>query len=132
MYVPFVNHIFVYGTLRAGHHANRSFGMDRLAKHVQTCDLFGAAIYHLGGFPGLLFTDNPYDFVTGDLYEIKDARLLESLDSYEGYHEDDPERSLYIRRTIEVLGKKAYTYEYNGVIRDQATRIKSGDWDKAA
>jgi gamma-glutamylcyclotransferase (GGCT)/AIG2-like uncharacterized protein YtfP len=121
-----VNHVFVYGTLRLGCGAN---GLMRGAEWLRTCELRDATIYHLGGFPGLKFEDG--SSVVGDLYQINDRRMLESLDRYEGYHQDDPERSLYIRREVEVDGERAYTYEYNGTPRQEA-RIASGDWRQQA
>ena len=125
-----VSHIFVYGTLRRGQGANRNFGMEQHAEFVKTCKLTGAAIYHLGGFPGLKFEDGSE--VVGDLYKVTEPRLMRALDSYEGYREDDPAGSLYIRREIDIEGTKAYTYEYNHNIRNQNTRIVSGDWFQAA
>ena len=125
-----VNHIFVYGTLRRGQGANRNFGMEKYAEFVKTCKLDGAAIYHLGGFPGLKFEEGSE--VVGDLYKVIEPRLMGALDGYEGYRESDPAGSLYIRREIDIEGTKAYTYEYNHSIRDQAPRIASGDWCQAA
>lgn len=119
---------FVYGTLRSGNGAHRGFGLDHRAKFLGTYQLEGS-IYHLGGYPGVKLDGRPDGFVA-ELYETTDARLMEQLDSYEGYHEDNPDRSLYIRQTVERPDfGSAYIYEYNQQVGG-SPRLESGDWNK--
>lgn len=126
-----INHIFVYGTLRKGQSA-ANFG---LVDHVGTFEFKGAQLFNLGWFPGIKLVDDDQSVtssgherpsVVGDLFKL-DPKCLPRLDSYEGYREEDPERSLYLRKVITVNGQEAYVYEYNSPI-DPAKRIGSGDW----
>ncbi len=122
-----IEHIFVYGTLRLGQGACRTFGLETRGEYVKTAQYTGASIYHLGGFPGLKF-EADYTMV-GDIFKINDPELMHHLDRYEGYDANHPDQSLYLRKEIEVDGIPCYTYEYNGDPRQEA-RIQSGDWTK--
>lgn len=119
-------HIFVYGTLRHGQRAHSM--LDRAAVHVKTCTIKGASIYHLGGFPGLKLEEG--GTVVGDLYEIPDTgrvELLQKLDMYEGYREEYPMDSLYLRQTIQVEGTEAWVYVFNHPVEGY-NKIENGDW----
>jgi len=78
-------------------------------------------IYELGWFPGLIMDDSG-DTVKGVWIEADDNHLKE-LDRYEGYNEDHPKSSLYIREAF----KDGWIYTYNRPIGNQPL-IKSGDW----
>jgi len=123
-----IRHIFVYGTLRLGHGANAAM---RGAQHKCVATLSGARLYHLGGFPGLRFSDDSSDVVVGDLYEVLDDSIYRRLDQYEGYRESQPETSLYLRQVTTVTTPEqeqvqAYVYVYN---HDGGRLIPSGDWN---
>lgn len=120
--------IFLYGTLRLGQGAYRTFGLDKALEHVATTTLPNATMVSLGGFPGVKLTsDGPG--VVGDLFRIKDASIINRLDGYEG------EGSLYIRQIITLGGGplsdeplNAYIYEYNHSIDGRPVVT---DWVKA-
>lgn len=78
-------------------------------------------IYDLGWFPGLVL-DNSNTVVKGTWIEVDDVRLAQ-LDRYEGYHEDRPESSLYLRKPF----KDGWVYVYNRSIGSRDF-IESGDW----
>jgi gamma-glutamylcyclotransferase (GGCT)/AIG2-like uncharacterized protein YtfP len=126
------NKILVYGTLRVGQGAYSGFKLDRDTRHLGTVRVPGA-MYHLGGFPGVVL-DGDLDGFWADLLEVTDADavpgVLQRLDGYEGYNEEAPDKSLYLRREIDLPGYgPAFIYEIN---RDMSARIRvaSGDWTK--
>ena len=60
------------------------------------------------------------------------SAVLPVLDDIEGYNLDDPDRSLYVRREVEVTSAdgsagRAWVYFYNAPL-GQAPRIPSGDY----
>ena len=102
--------IAVYGTLRPA--------------TGEAVDIAGK-IYDLGWFPGLVMDDSG-TVVRGTWIEVDDNRLAE-LDRYEGYNENRPENSLYLRKPF----KDGWVYAYNRSVGDRApieTGIESGDW----
>lgn len=118
--------IFVYGTLRPGHGANRYFA-NGAGEHLGQ-DRITGEIYNLGWFPGVkLGETNEFTSegptVEGDVYRIADDSLPSRLDGYEGYP------SLYNRRQVTTeQGRTVWVYEYNGSPREE-TRISSGKWE---
>ncbi len=122
------NHIFVYGTLRRGQHACRTFGLEQHGEFIGTKTLDDARLFNLGSFPGIHLGEG-LGTVTGDLFKIMDDSLLDHLDSYEGYRASSPGSSLYLRKVVEVDGVPAWVYEYNSDV--PASRdIASGDWNE--
>jgi gamma-glutamylcyclotransferase (GGCT)/AIG2-like uncharacterized protein YtfP len=118
-----VNHVFVYGTLRLGERAYQK--LENRTEYVGNYRVPGR-IFNLGSFPGIRL-DSPGVFTfCGDLFKIKDEDVLQALDGYEGYREDDHAGSLYLRKVIDVHGTPAYVYEFNRDIA--ASPIRSGDW----
>lgn len=80
-------------------------------------------IFNIGWFPGLIMDDSG-DTVQGEWIEADDQRLKE-LDSYEGYNENRPDQSLYVREKFQ----DGWIYVYNRPIGNQPF-ISSGDWLK--
>src|SRR5713226_7977498 len=75
--------LFVYGTLRRG--AQNEFA--RLLR--EQADLIGAGrvrgtLYDLDDYPGLVVPANTQRWVRGEVYRMKDRKLLAALDEYEG------------------------------------------------
>ena len=117
--------VFVYGTLMSGLQREEA---------LSNCSFLGSGyidgnLYNLGNYPGL---KDGYDKVYGELYEIT-LPTLEYLDQIEGYYENQPENSLYIRKNITVYLDStpgcytAETYFYNLPI-DESLKIISGDY----
>jgi gamma-glutamylcyclotransferase (GGCT)/AIG2-like uncharacterized protein YtfP len=101
--------IYTYGTLRPG------LGV---RVHVP------GRLYSLGQFPGMVFNnlpDDPY-LVVCEPVEIPDENLS-LVDAYEGYYQQNPEGSLYIRRPY----LDGFIYEFNQELPLQGF-IPSGDW----
>lgn len=124
--------ILVYGTLRVGQGAYFAFGLNKSTTHLGQVRVPGS-MYHLGGFPGVKLDGNP-DGVLCDVLEITDNQavpdVLSRLDGYEGYREDSPDNSLYLREYFDTgeFGS-GIIYEINRDV-DGYSRIESGDWVK--
>lgn len=103
--------VYVYGTLRPG----------GTPEH-----LVPGVLYDISWFPGIQLVDGHTDSrrVVCEVLEVDDNRLA-GLDRYEGYYENDHERSLYLRVPFE----DGWIYVYNQSF-DGKTVIESGDWVK--
>ena len=84
--------IFVYGTLLRG--LERASALDS-SKFLGPA-LIKARLFDLGSYPGIAEGN---DDVIGEVYEV-DEEVLGTLDAIEGYNEESPESSLYIRRPV--------------------------------
>lgn len=128
-----MTHIFVYGTLRQGGGADHLLPSPK-AEFLGHATIKGT-LHNLGGFPGLQEGDGD---VIGDLFEIHDDSIMSSLDMYEGYREDDPENSLFVRKSIcldtidglETFADTPIWVYFFGHNPPEGTVIKSGDWFK--
>lgn len=118
--IPIIK-LAVYGTLKG----YRNNGVRSLGK----CTIPGA-LYDLGAFPGLKHAPNR--FCIGELLEIP-AEVLVNFDRYEGYREDDPAGSLYIRKLTTVshveadTNVEAFVYYFNHAV-SESNRIATGEW----
>lgn len=93
------HNVFVYGTLRPGKN-ERLFTVPGL-------------MFDLGWFPGVtLDPDTPDARFIAEVVQVDDAGLS-GFDSYEGYHEESPDSSLYLRKRITVDGVDGWIYVYN-------------------
>ena len=124
-------HLFVYGTLRAG------FGgaMSRLlVAHGELVGkgFFQGKLFLVADYPAAIASADPSDRVAGEVYRlISPRRLLETLDRYEGCRHDPPDGE-YVRSLAPVTlangaALEAWIYLYN---RPTAglKRIESGDF----
>lgn len=103
--------VFVYGTLKKGHGNNVLLGTSRL---VNPDVWVSGRMCSLGGCPGWLGPGEGRTY--GELYEVSEDVIRSQLDRLEGYREDDPESSFYIREehVVYPVDKTAYVYRYNG------------------
>lgn len=106
-----VTKAIVYGTLRPGE-------PERVIR-------VKAKMFDLGWFPGIRLGGN--EEIIGEVIEVTDDSMLASLDRYEGYCEEDPQASLYIRRQVVIDGQAYWIYEYNDE-PDESRLIESGNW----
>lgn len=128
------DHLFVYGTLR------KSIAPSRDIRHIlrheaefQSVATVPGRLYNIGSYPGLIISENPDEIVTGELYKIKNKRVvLNTFDQYEGAVEPFPKPWEYQRVTAEVTtaeGAKVlswlYIYQWDVV---EEMHIKSGDY----
>jgi len=100
--------LYVYGTLMTGK-----------GERVKVPGL----LYDLGWFPGAKIStpECGREFVA-EIREVTDVEL-KSIDRYEGYYEDAPDASLYIRKPY----LDGWIYEYNRTPSPDRL-IESGDW----
>lgn len=122
--------VFFYGTLMAGFDRRRLAGIDDRLAYLGRGSVQGN-LYDLGLFPAAIPANEGR--IWGELYETEDTeQVLAALDAIEGYHHDDPDRSLYQRNLVPVTlpegsSVDAWVYFYNAPIGN-ASRIPSGDY----
>ena len=122
--------VFFYGTLMAGFDRRRRTGIDDKLRFIGRGSIQGS-LFDLGLFPAAVPAADGH--VWGELYEMTDsAVVLAALDDIEGYHHDDPDRSLYRREQTDVAlpdgdPVRAWVYFYNAPL-GRASRIASGDY----
>jgi gamma-glutamylcyclotransferase (GGCT)/AIG2-like uncharacterized protein YtfP len=124
--------LFVYGTLRRSQgHPLAGFLADR-ADWVGLGHVAGR-LYDLGSYPGLIEPRTEADWVTGDVYELRQAAETLALpDRYEGCGPEDDPPHLYERcQTMVHLAagepRTCWVYLYRGPVREEG-RIVSGDY----
>ena len=127
--------IFVYGSLR---HGMENYGIlrGRTLSEVHA-RLEGVQMYSLGWYPMLVEADDTHT-VKGELMILHPqhySRVLEALDQLEGYDENHPEHSLYVRVRCPVFsrsGRGVTAWVYMGrsatVSQRNGELVRGGDW----
>lgn len=91
------------------------------ARKMDNFILMGAELYSLGGYPGLVLTDND-STVKGEIWYVPD-KDIPNLDRYES------EGYLYLRQVVAIgdddTSVSAYIYNHDVSSR---TKIPDGDW----
>jgi len=126
-----VTTLFVYGTLMRGQVNHDRYCADALT--IEPAVTIGR-LYHLPmGYPAMIDADDGRVF--GEVMTFPDlAAKLAILDHLEGYHPDDPEHSLYLRRIRPVsllnsgLTVTAYCYIWRGPLPSRSFLLASGQW----
>ena len=105
--------VFVYGTLKRG------FGNHRVmvaagGEYLGAATRQFAKLVHLGGFPGLVETNNPDDIVYGEVYKVERLGPLDMLEGYRSSADD----GMYLRRAKNIVMEDgtevlAYLYIWN-------------------
>ena len=120
--------VAVYGSLLSGL-GNHGVMTEKGPEHYE---LLGTTktepkftLFPLGGFPGI--HENGETAITVEVYKVSDDLLKNSLDRLEGYLEDTPEQSFYIRKLIPTQFGETYIYIYNRDI-NRYPIIEDGDW----
>lgn len=119
---------FVYGTLKQGfhnHHVMQRAG----GRYIGPAVLPNHRMFSLGGFPGVVPTNEAISPVHGELYAVADWTPLDRL---EGYRPADPDNSMYVRRMVTVQTPDngptlTGAYIWNGRDMDWPN-INSGVW----
>jgi gamma-glutamylcyclotransferase (GGCT)/AIG2-like uncharacterized protein YtfP len=116
-----VDHLFVYGTLRRG--SNNKFARMLASRTpvVGSARLQGR-LYDFGPYPGAIATDQPDQWIYGEVYRLEDSQLLASLDEYEG--SEFERASAPVRMEDGTIDCWIYWY----VGHATGSLIASGDW----
>ncbi|MBI1180881.1 MAG: gamma-glutamylcyclotransferase [Alphaproteobacteria bacterium] len=119
------DHIALYGLLRPGHGPFERMDLGAALEPAGPC-LIRGMLHDLGPYPGLRPGDGT---VRGQLYRIRDGRVLRRLDAFEDYDPRRPRRSLYLRRPVRLLEPAvvAWIYAYNRA-PPAGSRIAGGTW----
>jgi gamma-glutamylcyclotransferase (GGCT)/AIG2-like uncharacterized protein YtfP len=118
------DHIVLYGSLRRGEAMFETLGLGAALDFV-SAERIPGVLYDLGDFPGLVAGDGS---VRGELYRVRDPGVWRQLDEYEEYYPQRPERSLFVRRLVQLAnGVDAWVYFYNRPVIGHR-RIASGEW----
>lgn len=110
------HNVFVYGTLKKGHHNNALLNSSTFLGNAETEAEF--SMYCNGGYPGVVM--GGFDSIKGEVYEIND-KIFSRLDSLEGYP------NLYNRIEISTTYGVAWLYIYNRPITNMGY-IENGHW----
>jgi gamma-glutamylcyclotransferase (GGCT)/AIG2-like uncharacterized protein YtfP len=113
------NYLFVYGTLLPEH------APAEIADAVKRLQVVGRGrargrLYDFGDYPGAIVAPSASSSINGLVYQIQgNSNVLRELDTYEGYDERHPERSLFLRKRRLITlddGRRvlSWIYEYNG------------------
>lgn len=112
----------VYGTLKKGYSNN---GFLRNATFVQGGIVRGFKLYY-SGFP--VAAPSEGDCIKVEVWDIGDPTesetakaTLRGMDSLEGYHEDAPERSMYIRQGVTIFADDGTRLEGNMYVGNART-----------
>ena len=92
-------YLFVYGTLLSTEYNHQTIKGSKL---IGQGSIYGK-LFDIGNYPALKEGAN---IIIGELYNIDDL-TLKNCDQLEGYNQDEPENSPYIRKSVTVfLDKK--------------------------
>ena len=134
---------FVYGSLMERYkNFNRFLNRKVQSVRLAYCQGF---LYHLPiGFPGLITLDDCQDLVVGELMSFRNpVKIMRALDQLEGYHPDNHQKSLYIRRKLPVIVESdtdgegfseveawVYTYPFDHLTPDHQKEffVSCGNW----
>lgn len=110
--------LFVYGTLRRNIRNKMAYLLAKRAEFISYASYQGK-LYSVGNYPGLVPSDRLTDRVQGEVYFLRNQRLLlPHLDKYEECGADFAEPTEYVRKIqrVRLQGVKAipaWIYLYN-------------------
>lgn len=118
--------LFVYGLLLPGEKGFESLGLAAHARRLGPERIAGR-LYHLGDYPGLV--PGGRGIVHGELLMLREPALFATLDAYELYDPENPDKSEYLRMRVDLLdsGRSAWTYAYNRPVANRPV-IAAGCW----
>lgn len=96
-----MDHIFCYGTLRAGLAPPEIAPVAARLVLVAQARLHGR-LFDLGEFPGAIIDPSCAETIVGEVFAIPDGEILRELDRYEEYDPAAPEQGLFVRRQFSV------------------------------
>lgn len=130
------DYLFIYGTLSPDIAPNEILRTVRKLKFVGRGFVYGK-LYDLGEYPGAKLSRRVRSKIRGFVYQLpSNKRVIKSLDAYEDFNPDKPEKSLYLRKLAPVTldnGEtiETWVYEYNGDV-SYSPVVRGGDYSKLA
>jgi len=122
--------IFVYGTLKEGEHNFRL--LEGRLDGVETAELRGFEMYSVHGmFPAIMegkgAVKGQLIYIHPELYH----KVMRKVDRLEGYSENNPGASMYVRKQVFVINSEgntepAWVYIWNR--KAPGKKIPSGEW----
>lgn len=122
--------VFFYGTLMNGFDRRQRIEIDRDLEFLGRGSI-RAALFDLGLYPAAV--PDPGGQVWGEVYRMVDPeRVMDALDSIEGFCPNEPEASLYTRLETPITldegrVETGWVYFYNAPL-GRAERISGGDY----
>ena len=116
-----MEHLFVYGTLRRGSQNKFAKLLAARAQFVAAARVQGL-LYDFGSYPGAVPSNQPVNWVIGEIHRFEDPHLLSLLDEYEG---SEYKRAIAPAHTGDGT-IDCSIYWYVGTVGGPA--IASGDW----
>jgi gamma-glutamylcyclotransferase (GGCT)/AIG2-like uncharacterized protein YtfP len=119
-----IHYLFVYGTLMKCYNNPYAANLQKGATYVSEGKIKGL-LYHLDHYPGAILSELAGCWVNGEIYRLpKNQTLLHVLDEYEGYTEEFPGLSEFIRAKAPVLTPAdnwldCWVYLYNGAVENR-------------
>lgn len=117
-----------YGTLRHnnGNHRVLHYNNDG-TKFIGKTRINGFKMFSLGGFPGIVASDDVKDGIDIEVFSIGD-KTLNSCRGLEGFYGKNDPHNMYNEEDVDTEFGKAKIYVWNGNPRE--TIIESGNWNK--
>lgn len=75
--------LFVYGTLRRGFENKYARLLHANARYLGLAKMRGRVL-QFGEYTGAVVSNEPNEWIAGELFELRDPDILEVLDEYEG------------------------------------------------
>ncbi len=126
-------YLFVYGTLLKKAGNMMATFLSEKSIYMGEGEMAGM-LYKVDFFPGAIHDPAAESTVKGELYELHDAqKVLEVLDTYEGFNPEDVSNSLFVRKEVDIESEgqlwNAWVYLYNMPVNSHEL-IPSGDFLK--
>ncbi len=121
---PFT-YLFFYGSLKKAFSIQDQLGIRGALSFVEEASIAGQ-LYDLGPYPALVKGTGT---VYGELFALRDEKVLTILDEYEGFDPDSPKTSFYIRELASCGERSVWIYVFQGDLRF-AERLEEGIWPK--
>lgn len=120
------DYVAVYGSLRKGMGNHRIISDNEYV--TQTTLSGGYRMVSLGGFPGVMETDNPQSPIIVEVYRVTERSNMQRLDSLEGYR--GPGCNNFYDKKLVTLdnGMTAFIYLLDEANYGNYQEVPNGDW----
>jgi len=116
--------ILVYGTLKKGNGLNPYL---KESNFIRVGIIKGYKMYCNGYYPMIVKTDKDTDTITGEIYDVEDTDVLNTIDSIESAYNRTKEKALLSNG--EEMEVEVYVYGYE-IFNENWNSVSSGVWEK--